>query len=246
MNLCTDQLAMMLAGEGQLVSVSAVARDPLSSAMAEEAMAIPANGGGAEEIFLLRPDLVLAGMWSDPATLEMLGRLGIEVARVAVADRLDEIPERIAEIGALLGREAEAETLIRRFETDLARLAGEAGGPGAAFYHPNGYTLGTDTLGHDILLHAGFRHVVEEMGRDASGRVALELLILAAPDLVIGSTPYAGASRSEEILRHPALRSLLARAHGTTSGPGWICGTPKVLDALADLGRTRARKEAGE
>jgi iron complex transport system substrate-binding protein len=33
-NLCTDQLAMMLAAPGQLVSVSDLAADPHSSAMA--------------------------------------------------------------------------------------------------------------------------------------------------------------------------------------------------------------------
>jgi iron complex transport system substrate-binding protein len=240
MNLCTDQLSMMLAAEGQLVSVSAIARDPLSSVMHEAARDYPVNHGGAEEIYLLQPDLVLAGVWSDPATVSMLRRLGIEVAQLDIATRLQDIPDRVAEVGALLGREAEAEALIRRFETDLAALAGPPDGPRAAFYYPNGYTLGTGSLSHDVLTHAGFTHIVQELGRDASGRVALELLVVAAPDLVIGSTPYPGASRSEEILSHPALRALLSAARGTTSGPEWVCGTPHVTAALADLAAERA------
>jgi iron complex transport system substrate-binding protein len=244
MNLCTDQLAMMLAGEGQLVSVSAIARDPLSSAMHEEARDYPINGGAAEEIYLLQPDLVLVGVWSDPATVSMLRRLGIEVAQLDIADSLAEISDRVAEMGALLGREAEAQTLIERFETDLADLAEPPGGPRAAFYYPNGYTLGTGSLSHDILTHAGFTHIVEELGRDASGRVALEILVRAAPDLVIGTETYPGASRSEEILEHPALRTLVSAAHGTTSGPGWVCGTPHVVEALADLAEDRAEIEA--
>ncbi len=240
MNLCTDQLSMMLAAEGQLVSVSAIARDPLSSVMHEAAGDYPVNHGGAEEIYLLQPDLVLAGAWSDPATVSMLRRLGIEVVQIDIATRLGDIAERVAEVGALLGREAEAQSLIRRFETDLAALAGPPGGPRAAFYYPNGYTLGTGSLSHDILGHAGFTHIVEELGRDASGRVALELLVVAAPDLVIGSTPYPGASRSEEILRHPALRTLLSASEGMTSGPEWVCGTPHVTGALATLAARRA------
>jgi iron complex transport system substrate-binding protein len=243
MNLCTDQLSMMLAAEGQLVSVSAIARDPLSSAMHEEAGAYPANHGAAEEIYLLRPDLVLAGTWSDPATVSMLRRLGIEVAQLDVADSLEDIPDRIAEMGALLGREAEAQALIDAFRADLAALAGPPGGPRAAFYYPNGYTLGTGTLSHDILTHAGFTHIAGELGRDASGRVALELLVTAAPDLVIGSSTYPGASRSEEILDHPALKTLIAAAHGTTSGPDWVCGTPRVVGALAGLAADRAEIE---
>ena len=243
MNLCTDQLALMLAAPGQLVSVSAIATDPLSSALHAEAAAYQANHGSAEEIYLLEPDLVLAGTWSDPATVAMLRGLGVEVAQMPVADRLADIPAILAETGALLGREAAAQSLIRRFETDLARLAGQPGGPRAAVSDPNGYTLGTDTLSHDILSHAGFTPLAEELGRGGSGRVALEILLLAAPDLVIGSSPYPGASRSEEILRHPALRSLDAvRAN---SGPDWVCGTPRIVAALADLAEARAAIEAG-
>lgn len=244
MNLCTDQLAMMLADEDQLVSVSDIATDPLSSVLHEQAAAYPANHGGAEEIYLMAPDLVLAGVWSDPATVAMLRRLGIEVAQLAVAETLADIPDRIAEMGTLLGREAEATALISRFEADLTALSRPEGGPRAAFYYPNGYTLGTGTLSHEILTHAGFTHIAEELGRDASGRVALELLVVAAPELIIGSEPYPGASRSEEILRHPALRSLVEGAGRMTSGPDWVCGTPHVVSALAELARTRDALDA--
>lgn len=244
MNLCTDQLALMLAGDGQLVSVSDIAQDPLTSAMHREAAAYPVNHGGAEEIFLLRPDLVLAGVWSDPTTVGMLRGLGIEVAQVDVANSLADVPDRIREVGALLGREAEAERRIAAFEQDLARLAAPGDGPRAAFYYPNGYTLGTGTLSDDIITQAGFTHIAEELGRGASGRVALEIMVMAMPDLVIGAAPYPGASRSEEILRHPALRNLTQQARGTESGPDWTCGTPHVLGALADMTEVRDRIEA--
>ncbi|GAA5076412.1 ABC transporter substrate-binding protein [Roseibacterium beibuensis] len=244
MNLCTDQLAMMLAAPGQLISVSQVAVDPLTSPMAEEAAAYDINFGSAEEIYLLDPDLVLAGVYSDPATVGMLRRLGVRVEQIAITQRLVDVPDRLREVGALLGRETRAETLIAAFETDLARLTHAATGPRAAFYFPNGYTLGTGTLSHDILTTAGFTHIAEELGRSASGRLALELLAMAAPELVIGSTPYAGASRSEEILRHPALQAVIAAGRGTVSGPDWVCGTPHVINALENLTRLRTEMEA--
>jgi iron complex transport system substrate-binding protein len=246
MNLCTDQLAMMLASPGQLISVSSIAADPIVSPMAEAAAAYPANHGGAEEIYLLAPDLVLAGVWSDPAVVSMLRRLGIRVEQFDTVQALDEVPDRIAQMGALLGQEAPAQTLIRQFETELAHLTGPANGPRAAFYYPNGYTLGTGTLSHDILTTAGFTHIADELGRDSSGRLALELLAVAAPDLIIGTQTYSGASRSEEILRHPALRALIAAGRGADSGPDWVCGTPHVITALAGLVQTRAAMEAGQ
>jgi iron complex transport system substrate-binding protein len=123
--------------------------------MHREAAAYPINFGGAEEIFLLQPDLVLAGVWSDPTTIAMLRSLGIEVAQIDVANSLADVPDRVRDVGTLLGREQGGGS-DRTFETDLARLAGSDDGPRAAFYYPNGYTLGTGTLSHDIITHVGF------------------------------------------------------------------------------------------
>jgi hypothetical protein len=111
-NLCTDQLAMMLAAPGQLVSVSDLAADPHSSAMAREARAFPANHGRAEEVYLLRPDLVLAGAYSDPATVAMLRRVGLRVVQFDTARSLADTRDRIAQMARLLGREAAGAALI--------------------------------------------------------------------------------------------------------------------------------------
>jgi iron complex transport system substrate-binding protein len=73
--------------------------------MHREAAAYPINFGGAEEIFLLQPDLVLAGVWSDPTTVAMLRSLGIEVAQIDVANSLADVPDRVRDVGTLLGRE---------------------------------------------------------------------------------------------------------------------------------------------
>lgn len=240
MNLCTDLFAMALAAPGQLVSVSAIASDPLSSPMADQAAAYPANHGSAEEIFLLQPDLVVAGIWSDPAAISLLRRLGIRVEQFELEDELSDIPPQLARMGALLGREAEAQSLIRQFETDLTALTTPPDGPRAAFYYPNGYTLGPGSLADDVVTHAGFQNIIAELHRSASGQLALELLVLAAPDLIVTSQPYRGASQAEEILRHPALRSLIAAGQTYQSGPDWVCGTPAVLGPLRALRDLRA------
>jgi iron complex transport system substrate-binding protein len=125
MNLCTDQLALMLADEGQLISVSDIAQDPLTSAMHREAAAYPINYGGAEEIFLLQPDLVLAGVWSDPTTVAMLRSLGIEVAQIDVANSLADVPDpECGKSARLLGQEDQAEALIARSRRTSRGLPG--------------------------------------------------------------------------------------------------------------------------
>jgi iron complex transport system substrate-binding protein len=205
--------------------------------MADTAAAYPANHGSAEEIFLLQPDLVVAGIWSDPAAISLLRRLGIRVEQFELEDDLSDIAPQLARMGALLGRETEAQALIRRFETDLAALSAvdPTDNPRAAFYYPNGYTLGPGSLADDTITTAGFHNIIAELNRSASGQLALELLVLAAPDLIVTSQPYRGASQAEEILRHPALRSLIEAANTYQSGPDWVCGTPAILGPLRAL-----------
>lgn len=140
-NLCTDQLAMLLAAPGQLVSVSYLARDPQSSAMADEAEDYPINHGLAEEIYRLRPDAVLAGAYTAPTTLSMLRRLGVPVVQFPLEADFDGIRANILRMGAVLGREAPAEALAARFDSDLATLLDQPScRPSAALYYADGYT----------------------------------------------------------------------------------------------------------
>ncbi|MBW8638633.1 ABC transporter substrate-binding protein [Hoeflea sp. WL0058] len=245
MNLCADQLAMMLAAPGQLISVSYLARDPEASAMAVEAQAFPVNHGLAEEIFLLQPDLVIAGQYTTQATVSMLKRLGIPVAIMAPADSLEDARDRMTEMGAHLGHPEKATALVAEFDENLGRLAQDADeGPRAAIYAAHGYTFGPQSLSGDILRAAGLRNVAEEAGLDRGGMLALERLVMLAPDLVILSQRRGGNSRAEEILNHPALRALLEEAGvAPLTDRNWVCGTPHVLRAIAGLA---VERDAGQ
>lgn len=237
-NLCTDQLAMLLAAPGQLVSVSPLAADPNSSSMAEEAAAYPANRGLAEEIFLLDPDLVLASSFTTPATRSMLTRLGVNVAVIDPAYSLSDVRDRITRMGELLHRQETAADLLAQFDADLARLAARApdARPLAGLYSANGYTSGSHSLAGEILATAGFRNIAEEAGLPIGGHLPLELLAMTDPDALIIGNRYPGASRSEEILDHPVVRALASnRMQGSVTNRDWVCGTPHVLHAIEEL-----------
>lgn len=245
MNLCTDQLAMLLADPGQLVSVSRIAADPYSSPLAKEARAHRLNGGGAEEIFLMQPDLVLAADWSDPVSVAMLRRLGLAVIEVPIANSLDDIPGLVREVGAAIGQDARAGAMAAEAEARLAALPEpHEDGPVAAFYYAGGYSLGAGTLGDDIIGRAGFANLAVRLGQSGGGTIALETIVLEDPDILIDSTPYSGASRAESIARHPALDAFFEEGRVFTSGPEWVCGTPLTLGAVEEMAALRARIEA--
>ncbi|MDK3074704.1 ABC transporter substrate-binding protein [Sedimentitalea sp. JM2-8] len=236
-NLCTDQLAMLIADTGQLVSVSHLATDPRSSAMVEQARAYPANSGLAEEIYLMQPDLVLAGEYGANATVDMLRRLDVPVLRFEQAYSLDDVRARMIQMGEVLGRQDRAAELVDRFDARLGDFQAEiAARPRAALYYANGYTLGDKSLAGQILTRAGFDNVAADIGYEGGGVLPLELLAMNIPDAVVTGQPYPGASRSEEIMDHPVV-SVLRRQSATASvtDSDWVCGTPFVLDAVSQM-----------
>ena len=240
MNLCTDQLAMMLAGEGQLHSVSHVATDARVSPMFDAAAGYVANHGRAEEIFLMRPDLVLAGEFSPPATLAMLDRLGLAVAVIPAASSLEDVRERIIRVGEVLHRDKAAARMVADYDARLAALRSEVEErPSAVLYYANGYTSGENTLAGQILSAAGFGNAAVEAGYGAGSKLPLEVLAMAAPDTVITARAYPGASRSEEVMDHPAVQAFRAPGSAAMSDQDWVCGTPFVLRAIETLGAAR-------
>ncbi|MEM6940724.1 MAG: ABC transporter substrate-binding protein [Pseudomonadota bacterium] len=245
MNLCTDQLAMILESPGQLHSVSYLAADPRSSAMAEKAQNYVVNHGLAEEIYLMQPDLVIAGSFSTRATVAMLKRLGIPVAVIEPAYSLDQVRQRIREIGRILGQGAFAEAVIADFDGKLARLRSVSDQrPSAVLYYANGYTSGDRTLAGEILDAAGFDNAAVKAGFAAGGILPLELLAMLEPDAVITGRRYPAASRSEEILDHPVVQEIRAgRGQGTITDSDWVCGTPYVLRAIEGLRPLREEME---
>jgi iron complex transport system substrate-binding protein len=244
-NLCTDQLALLLASPGQLVSVTRLSHEDTDSVMGEQARALPANGSGAEEVYLLKPDLVLAGTFTSMATISMLRNLGIEVVQFAPARALSDVPERLAQMGEALGREAEARAMIDHFNAELAALSvAPAHRPRAALTYVNNYSSGRHSLAGDVLYAAGFDNVAEEAGLGSVGVLPLEQLVLLAPDVIIQGRNYPGAARAEDNLDHPALSSLKGTyMAGELTDRDWVCGTPTVLNAVRTMVDLRKQVE---
>ena len=240
LNLCTDQLLMLLADPDQIASLSKIVDDPHVSLLAEKSVEFQKNRGDAEEIFIDNPEIVVAGVYTEKATVQILQSLGVRVEIFPIEQNFDDIVENIRKMGLLVGHLDRAERMIDDFNIRLEELrSGITERPRAAIYSANGYTTGTDTMSGQILKTAGFRNITEEVGMSFGGTLPLETLVMLQPDLVITGKEYPGHSRSEEILKHPALRPFKAI---TQTDAKWICGTPAVLDAVAELQRSHPEK----
>lgn len=232
MNLCTDQLAMLVAAPGQLASVSWLAADPSVSLMSDEAKGFPLNHGSAEEVFLHAPDLILAGTWSTGPAVEMLRRLGFRVETLPPANSIAEIRDQIARMGALLGQPDRAAVVLARFDADLAAIQP---GPArlAATYGANGMTAGPDSLSAEVMQRAGLVPLSERLGL-AGGHLALEELVMAAPEMLVTGSRYDPPSRAESITDHPAFAAIPAERRSVPDRD-WICGLPAIAGTAARL-----------
>lgn len=250
MNLCADELVLRLAAPDTVRSVTWLARDPLISNVARQAQAVPVNRGLAEEIVPLRPDLVIAGVYTTRTTVAFLKRLQVPVLELEVPQTLPAALQQIRQVAQALGRHEQGEAMVAQMEAEIARVEAElrqrdaspqasSPKPVAAVYSPNGFTVGEGSIVHDLLTRAGLRNLAAERRIDNYGRLPLELLLMAQPDLLIMN---AGTDRppalAYELLRHPALRQEFRPAQ-IVSVPSawWTCAGPQLVDALALLAR---------
>jgi iron complex transport system substrate-binding protein len=237
-NLCTDQMAMLMAAPGQLKSVSFLATEKGTSMMVDEAARYPLNHGQAEEVFLMQPDLVLAGTYTAKATVGLLKELGFRVEQFKPASSFDDVRTSLIRMGSLLHREPRAAELVAELDQGLAELAArKVPHKNAAFYYANSYTSGSGTLADAIVKAAGLTNMGETLGFKGMTRLPLELLIAANPDIIIeGDSQYSAPALAKENFVHPAFTALSGRIVPIPD-KYTICGAPFTLEASRMLQR---------
>ncbi|MBX3571235.1 MAG: ABC transporter substrate-binding protein [Mesorhizobium sp.] len=245
LNVCTDQLAMLLAAPGQLVSVSELASDPGLSFHSALAASYPHNRGLAEEVLVAKPDVVVTGAYSLHNTTPLLRRLGYRIEEFQYSQTLDTIPGEIRRMGMILGAESRAEGMAEAFESELSRIGSERCGtsPTAIAYDQNGIAMGAGSLVDSAMQAAGLRNIAAELGYSGMAPFPLELLVEKKPDIIVLPEPLAETpALADLIASHPAIRALgegTLRIHlprGSAS-----CGGPFVIEAVKVLADARRR-----
>ncbi|MBV2143874.1 ABC transporter substrate-binding protein [Falsochrobactrum sp. TDYN1] len=235
-NVCTDQLAILLAQDGQLRSVSRLSRDPLVSVLADRAALLPFNHAQAEEVFLMKPDLVFAGTFSSRATVGLLRKLGLRVEEFAPARTFEDIYAHMERMGALLGREAEARAQITSMKAALAAIKRPVHRRTVALYYANSYTAGRGTLIDEAVRLAGLDNLADRAGIRGSAMLPLEMLVMGKPNMIVRSSRGQAPSLAFENFEHPALRALIQKGKAVALNDNLtVCGGPFSVEAVAQL-----------
>jgi iron complex transport system substrate-binding protein len=240
-NVCADQHVLALADAEQILTVSWLAADPEESLFAAEARKHVLNYGTAEELLKFAPDVVFAGTYTSPFARTMLRRLGYRVVELAPEASLADIEQNVRRVAELIGQTTRGERLIAVLHDNVRAI--EANRPartlGAVIVRPGGFTVGADSLSHELLSLAGLSNVAAEQGLDRWGSLSMEALLRSGPELIV-LTGYRSTqpSLANAVLEHPALRHLgSTRRTVTVPSALWSCGLPRSIESAALLQR---------
>ena len=238
LNLCTDQLAVLLLPRSHLASLSYLVSDPHLSRVADRVAGIPTNRGGAEEAIAAGPDLVLADRGTARDTLDLLLRKNINVYLHDVPDDVAGIEREIRKLATALDASEAADVLLTEMRNRLAAVRSKEPKPTALWFFPNAYTSGRGTLSDAALTAAGFLNLAPRSGYAG---ISVEALVLARPDrLVLQHDDAPTFSNAAAVLAHPAVNALWpASRRIDLPGSLLICGTPFFAEAVERLAAAR-------
>jgi len=145
LNLCADQLIMLLADPEQIVSLSRLATEKAGSFYAEQAASYPQNNATAEEIITVKPDVVIAGAFTVNYTPRLLEELGVSVETLPLANSIEDAINNITLVAKLLDQTARGAQVTQSMRYRLAALPAISvepeQRPRAAVYDANGTAM---------------------------------------------------------------------------------------------------------
>jgi iron complex transport system substrate-binding protein len=235
LNLCTDELLLLLAGPGQAISVSHLSQMEAETPLWRHARRLPANDGSLLSVAPMRPDLVLSMGGAGRDRIGIARRLGIRTLDLPFPAGLSDIESSIREVASALGRPHAGAALIARIEA-LRRSAPPAR-LDAVVIGGGGRSIAPDGVAAQWLALAGLR---QRPLRD--NRISLEELLLRPPQVLVRSDYRQNQySSGQRWLDHPLARNVRAARVVRADGRRWTCAGPLMVDEIHRLRAGLAR-----
>lgn len=239
LNPCTDAILAEVADPQQLLAISSYSHDPAASSMdLALAQRFPATSGSAEELLVLRPDLVVGATFMSPASVQAMDRLGLRLERFGIARTVEESKAQVRALAALAGHPERGEALIGRIDAALAKVAPPPGRPvSALIWQAGGMVPGPNTLIAELLTRTGFTNAAAARGLGQADLLPLEQVLADPPQLILVAAD--GLGNEDRMLGHPALNRL-ANTRREALDPALLwCGGPTIVRTAERLGAVR-------
>jgi iron complex transport system substrate-binding protein len=236
MNVCSDQLLLTLADPAQILGLSRFSRDAWQSWAAGDARRYPLLSGGAEDVLVLKPDIVVASLFDKRSTRELLKAKGLHVVEFTVPRTLDEVKDQIREMGEVVQHPDRARAEIARLDSAIARARQAVTNKHYRVLplSRRGYVPGADSLVSSLLTETGLLNPAGDLGVGSGGFASLEAIVNLKPDFILVSE---AGDRAEDdgraFLLHPALEHFYPPAKRIVLPERLtVCGGVMLAEAL--------------
>jgi iron complex transport system substrate-binding protein len=234
LDYCADQYVLKLLPRARIVGVSPYAGAE-ESYMRAAAAGLRKVRPNAEDVLVLRPDLVVRSFGGGADAPAMFARAGVPVLQLDYAEDVAGVRRVLIETATALGERAKGEAIARDLDLRLKRLRRGAGARSGLYMTPGGVTSGPGSLIDELLHGAGLRNFEERPGWVP---LPLERLAYSKPDVVAAAffdtrwragDPWSAAA-------HPVARQRLAGTEQVPLSSAWTsCGGWFLLDAMEAL-----------
>jgi len=209
LSTCADQYVLGMVSPDRIAALTQDAAAPRISLQYKKAQGLPSTRGSAEEILLLKPDLVIANQWRGAKTIEILRQSGIPVLMLSLPVNFQQIQAETRKVAKALGEPEQGEQLLLQLKQAMNAQHTQSS-PLAAYFMPGGYSAGKNTFVETVIHAAGYRNLASEMGLNGWSSLSLEQLVLQNPDLLVMSFFERGRhSLSTRLRQHSALQELM-------------------------------------
>jgi iron complex transport system substrate-binding protein len=239
LDFCADQYVLKLADREQILALSPDGKREFSF-MRDQAKGLPTVRPLAEDVLILKPDLVVRSYGGGPNAGALFERAGIPVLQVGWANSIDgeavgTIPSVIADLAEGLGQAERGQSVIDDFKQRLNRIRANPSGKSTLYMTPTGVTTGGETMVDQMLQAAGLNNYMDKPGWHS---LPLERLAYERPDMVAAAF-YSARTDHENVWspsRHPIAKRELSETPRVDLEGAWLaCGGWFILEAVEAL-----------
>lgn len=231
LDYCADQYVLRMLPRERILAVSPDASKSFSY-MRDAAVDLPTVRTSAENVLVLKPDLVVRSYGGGPGAVAFFESAGIPVLQIPYTHNVAAIRDATLTMSEALGAPETGQQIVADFDRRIASIQSNGKRGNAIYMTPTGVTSGPGTLIHEMLLAAGFGNYAT---RDGWQSIPLERFVYEQPDAIAGAFFDEDAQRPARwsATRHPVAQKQMAdRPTARLQGAWTSCGGWFLIDAI--------------
>ena len=237
LDFCSDQFVLKLINRERILALSPDAVKDFSY-MAEAAKGLPSVRPTAEDVLVLKPDLIVRSYGGGPNAESFFENAGVPVITIGWANDIDGILNLMRETSEKLGEAERGEAIVSDMKARLAAIKTQNETRAALYMTPTGVTTGEGSLIHEMMIAAGLTNFQTQPGWRS---LPLERLAYDKPDLIAAAFFNSKVNDTDawSSANHPVARAQMENLPTVSLQGAWTsCGGWFLIDAIEALAQT--------